>query len=89
MRNNLNYSIMKQKEYTNESLSLLKSMFELEAKFESIVLEYYKNYPDEKGNKNDIFYIEYSNMIYSFKSTVDSMRMTLDNPDLISIHDMK
>ena len=80
---------MKQKEWTHKSLPLLESLSELEAKFESLVLEYYKNHPDEKGNKNDIFYSEFISMIYSFESTVDSMRMKLDNPDLISTIDMK
>ena len=31
-----------------------------------------------------VFYIEMKNMIYSFESTVDNMKMELENPDLIS-----
>lgn len=64
-------------------------MCELEANFESVVSEYYKNAPNEKGKKNTIFYEEMISMIYSFESAVESMKMKLDNSDLISTLDMK
>ena len=58
-------------------------MLRIEADFESVVSEYYRNAPKEKG-KETVFYREMMNMIYSFESTVDNMKMELENPDLIS-----
>ena len=80
---------MKKNEFTHKSVPLIESMCELEANFESVISEYYKNAPNEKGKKKTIFYEEMISMIYSFESTVESMRMKLDNPDLISTIDMK
>ena len=74
--------------YTNKSLPLLERMLRIEADFESIVSEYYKKSPKEKG-KETVFYREMKNMIYSFESTVENMKAELENPDLISTHDMK
>lgn len=80
---------MKKDEYTHKSVPLLESMCELEANFESVVGEYYKNAPNEKSKKNTILYEEMISMLYSFESTVDNMKMKLDNPDFISTLDMK
>ena len=63
-------------------------MYEIEANFESIVNNYYKNAPIEKDEKT-IFYNEMINLIYGLESTIESMRMKLDNPDLISKIEMK
>ena len=62
-------------------------MLRIEAYFESVVSEYYRNAPKEKG-KETVFYREMMNMIYSFESTVDNMKMELENPDLISTIDI-
>ena len=79
---------MKKTEYTHKSVPLLESMYEIEAKFESIVYDYYKNAPKEKGKKT-IFYNEMINLIYGLESTIESMRIKLDNPDSISKIEMK
>ena len=63
-------------------------MYEIEANFESIVNNYYKNAPKEKDEKT-IFYNEMINLIYGLESIIESMRMKLDNPDLISKIEMK
>ena len=63
-------------------------MYEIEANFESIVNNYYKNAPKEKDEKT-IFYNEMINLIYGLESTIESIRMKLDNPDLISKIEMK
>lgn len=61
----------------------MERMLRIEADFDSVVSEYYRNAPKEKG-KETVFYREMMNMIYSFESTVDNMKMELENPDLIS-----
>lgn len=65
----------------------MERMLRIEADFESVVSEYYRNAPKEKG-KETVFYREMMNMIYSFESTVDNMKMELENPDLISTIDI-
>ena len=62
-------------------------MLRIEADFDSVVSEYYRNAHKEKG-KETVFYREMMNMIYSFESTVDNMKMELENPDLISTIDI-
>ena len=57
------------------------------SRLKSVVSEYYRNAPKEKG-KETVFYREMMNMIYSFESTVDNMKMELENPDLISTIDI-
>ena len=78
---------MKKNEFTKKSLPLLERMLRIEAEFGSVVSEYYRNAPKEKG-KETVFYREMMNMIYSFESTVDNMKMELENPDLISTIDI-
>lgn len=79
---------MKKNEYTHKSVPLLESMYEIEANFESIVHDHYKNAPKEKGKKT-IFMLEMINLIYGLESTIESMRMKLDNPDFRSKIEMK
>ena len=79
---------MKKDEYTKKSLPLLERMLRIEADFESVVSEHYRNVPKEKG-KETAFYREMMGMIYSFERTVQNMKMELENPDLISTIDMK
>ena len=48
---------MKKNEFTKKSLPLLERMLRIEADFESVVSEYYRNAPKEKG-KETVFYRE-------------------------------
>lgn len=80
---------MKRKEFEEKSNKLLEKFWRIENDFYSLVHDYYKDTPNEKGVKNSEFYKEMNGLTEDFERSIISMREKLIDPDSIQSYDTK
>ena len=78
---------MERKEYVNRSDMILEKHDRLENELLSLIYEYYKDSPEEKGNENTHFYKEMRRLIDEFERDIPAMRYNLKDPDDIQSYD--
>lgn len=80
---------MERSSYIKQSSIILERLFRLEIDFYSLVSEYYRDSPREKGKEDTPFFIEMNSLIDGFERSSISMRDKLKDPDSIQGYDTK
>ena len=80
---------MERKDYENRSDIILEKHHRLENELLSLIYEYYKDSPEEKGNEITHFYKEMRILLDDFERDISAMRYKLKDPDDIQSYDTR
>lgn len=73
---------MTEQEFKERSQALMKAAFLTKYEFITLLNDYYKDAPDERGKKDTAFYRAMAYALDTFSCGVSNLRCRIDRPDI-------